>query len=78
MLVLLKKWVDEGKNLIDEILLMFIDVEMLEMDGYWFIFEVCNDFCMSNLFIVFNILLSGSFNDVMVEKVGCNRFIFKF
>lgn len=75
---MLKKWVDEGINLIDEIFLMFIDVEMFEMDGYWLIFEVCNDLRMVDLFIVLNIFLSGSFNDVMVEKVGCNRFILKF
>jgi two-component system chemotaxis response regulator CheV len=33
---------------------------------------------MNNLFIALNTSLSGSFNDAMVEKVGCNRFISKF
>ena len=77
-LALLKKWADEGKNPTDEILLMFTDAEMPEMDGYRLTSEVRNDPRMSNLFIALNTSLSGSFNDAMVEKVGCNRFISKF
>jgi len=77
-LALLKKWADEGKNPTDEILLMFTDAEMPEMDGYRLTSEVRNDPRMSNLFIALNTSLSGSFNDAMVEKVGCDRFISKF
>ncbi|MEC8904743.1 MAG: chemotaxis protein CheV, partial [Pseudomonadota bacterium] len=67
-----------GKNPTDEILLMFTDAEMPEMDGYRLTSEVRNDPRMSNLFIALNTSLSGSFNDAMVEKVGCDRFISKF
>ena len=77
-LELLKQWADEGKNPCDEILLMFTDAEMPEMDGYRLTAEVRSDPRMSNLFIALNTSLSGSFNDAMVEKVGCNRFISKF
>ena len=77
-LALLKKWADEGKKPTDEILLMFTDAEMPEMDGYRLTSEVRSDPRMSNLFIALNTSLSGSFNDAMVEKVGCNRFISKF
>ncbi|WP_159494487.1 chemotaxis protein CheV [Alteromonas sp. KUL106] len=77
-LALLKKWADEGKNPTDEILLMFTDAEMPEMDGYRLTSEVRSDPRMSDLFIALNTSLSGSFNDAMVEKVGCNRFISKF
>ena len=77
-LALLKQWADEGKNPTDEILLMFTDAEMPEMDGYRLTSEVRNDPRMSNLFIALNTSLSGSFNDAMVEKVGCDRFISKF
>ena len=77
-LSLLKKWADEGKNPTDEILLMFTDAEMPEMDGYRLTSEVRGDPRMSDLFIALNTSLSGSFNDAMVEKVGCNRFISKF
>jgi two-component system chemotaxis response regulator CheV len=75
---LLKSWADEGKTVTDEILMMFTDAEMPEMDGYRLTSEVRQDPRMSNLFIALNTSLSGSFNDAMVEKVGCNRFISKF
>ena len=75
---LLKSWADEGKIVTDEILMMFTDAEMPSMDGYRLTSEVRQDPRMSNLFIALNTSLSGSFNDAMVEKVGCNRFISKF
>ena len=75
---LLRKWADEGKNVTDEILMMFTDAEMPEMDGYRLTAEVRQDPRMKDLFIALNTSLSGSFNEAMVEKVGCNRFISKF
>ena len=75
---LLKRWADEGKIVTDEILMMFTDAEMPKMDGYRLTSEVRKDDRMSNLFIALNTSLSGSFNEAMVEKVGCNRFISKF
>ncbi|MEP1445714.1 MAG: chemotaxis protein CheV [Paraglaciecola sp.] len=75
---LLKGWADEGKIVTDEILMMFTDAEMPEMDGYRLTSEVRQDPRMNNLFIALNTSLSGSFNDAMVEKVGCDRFISKF
>ena len=33
---------------------------------------------MKNLHIVLNTSLSGSFNQALVEKVGCNAFLSKF
>ncbi len=77
-LKLLKKWADEGKVVTDEIMMMFTDAEMPEMDGYRLTAEVRQDPRMSDLFIALNTSLSGSFNQAMVDKVGCNRFISKF
>jgi two-component system chemotaxis response regulator CheV len=77
-LQLLKQWADEGKNIYDEILMMFTDAEMPEMDGYMLTAEVRADERMKDLFITLNTSLSGNFNEAMVEKVGCNRFISKF
>ena len=74
----LQKWADEGKKVTDEILMMFTDAEMPEMDGYRLTAEVRGDPRMSDLFIALNTSLSGSFNEAMVQKVGCNRFISKF
>ncbi|WP_299013084.1 chemotaxis protein CheV [uncultured Photobacterium sp.] len=75
---LLKKWCDEGKNINDEILMMFTDAEMPEMDGYKLTHEIRNDPRMKDIHIALNTSLSGSFNEAMVEKVGCDRFISKF
>ena len=75
---LLKSWADDGKVVTDEILMMFTDAEMPEMDGYRLTAEVRQDPRMSDLFIALNTSLSGSFNEAMVKKVGCNRFISKF
>ncbi|KLV03415.1 chemotaxis protein CheW [Photobacterium aquae] len=75
---LLKEWCNEGKNVNDEILMMFTDAEMPEMDGYKLTHEIRNDPRMSDLHIALNTSLSGSFNEAMVKKVGCNRFISKF
>ena len=77
-LQLLKQWVDEGKNIHDEILMMFTDAEMPEMDGYMLTAEIRADERMKDLFITLNTSLSGNFNEAMVEKVGCDRFISKF
>ncbi|KGY12001.1 chemotaxis protein CheW [Vibrio tubiashii] len=75
---LLKSWCDEGKNVVEELLMMITDAEMPEMDGYKLTHEVRSDPRMKDLFITLNTSLSGSFNDAMVEKVGCDRFISKF
>ncbi len=77
-LALLTSWADKGERPEEKILLMFTDAEMPEMDGYRLTAEVRNDPRMSQLFIALNTSLSGSFNQAMVEKVGCNRFISKF
>ena len=74
----LQAWADEGIKVTDEILMMFTDAEMPQMDGYRLTAEVRSDERMKDLFIALNTSLSGSFNEAMVEKVGCDRFISKF
>ncbi|MDG3087641.1 chemotaxis protein CheV [Vibrio hannami] len=75
---LLKRWADEGKDIYQEIMMLITDAEMPEMDGYRLTYEIRQDARMKDLFITLNTSLSGSFNEAMVEKVGCNRFISKF
>jgi len=75
---LLKSWADADEVVTDKILMMFTDAEMPEMDGYRLTAEVRQDARMKDLFIALNTSLSGSFNQAMVDKVGCNRFISKF
>ncbi|QYJ84655.1 chemotaxis protein CheV [Shewanella mesophila] len=74
----LQGWCDEGRNIYDEILMLITDAEMPEMDGYRLTHEIRKDKRMSELYITLNTSLSGSFNNAMVEKVGCNKFISKF
>ncbi|PWI34987.1 chemotaxis protein CheW [Vibrio albus] len=75
---LLKKWCDEGKDIANELLMLVTDAEMPEMDGYRLTHEIRNDPRMDTLFVILNTSLSGSFNEAMVKKVGCDRFISKF
>ncbi|QYK03712.1 chemotaxis protein CheV [Shewanella zhangzhouensis] len=77
-LELLKAWADEGMNVPKELLMMITDAEMPEMDGYKLTHEVRNDPRLKDLYITLNTSLSGSFNNAMVEKVGCDQFISKF
>lgn len=77
-LTLLKTWCDQGKDVNKELLQVITDAEMPEMDGYKLTYEIRNDARMKDLHITLNTSLSGSFNEAMVKKVGCDRFISKF
>ncbi|MGL6257929.1 chemotaxis protein CheV [Vibrio sp. WXL103] len=75
---LLTQWCDQGRDPSRELLMMITDAEMPEMDGYKLTHEIRSDKRMKDLFITLNTSLSGSFNEAMVRKVGCNLFISKF
>ena len=51
---------------------------MPSMDGYRLTYEIRNDNRLKNLHVVLNTSLSVSFNQAMVEKVGCDAFLSKF
>jgi two-component system chemotaxis response regulator CheV len=74
----LQQWVREGRKVEDEILMLITDAEMPEMDGYRLTAEVRKDPALKNLYVVLHTSLSGSFNNAMVEKVGCDDFLSKF
>ncbi|GAC1031299.1 chemotaxis protein CheV [Pseudomonas sp. No.21] len=75
---LLKKWADTGEVMTDKLLMIFTDAEMPEMDGYRLTTEIRNDPRLRDLYVVMHTSLSGSFNDAMVKKVGCDNFLSKF
>ncbi|WP_375738419.1 chemotaxis protein CheV [Pseudomonas boanensis] len=75
---LLKKWADSGEVMTDKLLMVFTDAEMPEMDGYRLTTEIRNDPRLRDLYVVMHTSLSGSFNDAMVKKVGCDNFLSKF
>jgi two-component system chemotaxis response regulator CheV len=74
----LQKWADEGINVPEKLLMVITDAEMPEMDGYRLTTEIRNDSRLKDLYVVMHTSLSGSFNEAMVKKVGCNDFLSKF
>lgn len=74
----LKHWADEGIDVQKELLAVITDAEMPVMDGYRLTYEIRNDSRLKDLYVILNTSLSGSFNNAMVEKVGCNAFLSKF
>lgn len=74
----LKRWADEGIDMEEKLLMVFTDAEMPEMDGYRLTTEIRNDPRLRDLYVVLHTSLSGSFNDAMVKKVGCDDFLSKF
>jgi two-component system chemotaxis response regulator CheV len=75
---MLKAWADSGEVMTDKLLMIFTDAEMPEMDGYRLTTEIRNDPRLRGLYVVLHTSLSGSFNDSMVKKVGCDNFLSKF
>ncbi len=74
----LKRWADEGNDMDEKLLMVFTDAEMPEMDGYRLTTEIRSDPRLRDLYVVLHTSLSGSFNDAMVKKVGCDDFLSKF
>ncbi len=74
----LQQWADEGIHVCDKLLMVITDAEMPEMDGYRMTYEIRNDERLKDLHIGMHTSLSGSFNNAMVEKVGCDGFLSKF
>ncbi|MNE99874.1 response regulator PleD [compost metagenome] len=75
---MLKPWADAGEALSEKLLMVFTDAEMPEMDGYRLTTEIRNDPRLRGLYVVLHTSLSGSFNESMVRKVGCDDFLSKF
>ncbi|MNF81556.1 Chemotaxis protein CheV [compost metagenome] len=75
---MLKAWADSGEDMAEKLLMIFTDAEMPEMDGYRLTTEIRNDPRLRDLYVVLHTSLSGSFNDAMVKKVGCDNFLSKF
>lgn len=74
----LQAWADEGYDLSEKLLMVITDAEMPEMDGYRFTTEIRQDPRLAPLYVVMHTSLSGSFNQAMVDKVGCDDFLSKF
>lgn len=75
---MLKGWADAGEDVCEKLLMVFTDAEMPEMDGYRLTTEIRGDARLRQLYVVLHTSLSGSFNESMVKKVGCDNFLSKF
>ena len=75
---LLQKWVAEGIDVNEKLLMVITDAEMPEMDGYRLTHEIRKIPELKDLYIVMHTSLSGSFNHSLTKKVGCNDFLSKF
>jgi two-component system chemotaxis response regulator CheV len=74
----LQEMIAQGKNPMDEYLMLISDIEMPEMDGYTLVSSIRGNAEMRDMFIILHSSLSGVFNEAMVKKAGANEFIAKF
>ena len=77
-LKMLQLWADSGVDMQEKLLMVITDAEMPEMDGYRLTTEIRSDPRLKDLYVVLHTSLSGSFNEAMVKKVGCDNFLSKF
>jgi two-component system chemotaxis response regulator CheV len=77
-LKMLQLWADSGVDMQEKLLMVITDAEMAEMDGYRLTTEIRSDPRLKDLYVVLHTSLSGSFNEAMVKKVGCDNFLSKF
>ncbi|MFZ5601180.1 MAG: chemotaxis protein [Pseudomonadota bacterium] len=75
---MLKKWADEGIEVPRMLAMVITDAEMPEMDGYRLTKEIREDARLRDLYVILHTSLSGSFNNAMIQKVGCDAFLSKF
>lgn len=74
---LLKGWASKDGE-VDNLLMIITDAEMPEMDGYMLTTAIRQDALLKHIHVVLHTSLSGSFNQAMVKKVGCDGFLSKF
>lgn len=77
-LEMIKQMATDGTDVANRFLMLITDAEMPEMDGYRLTSEIRSDERLKDLFVVMHTSLSGSFNETMTKKVGCDGFLSKF
>jgi two-component system chemotaxis response regulator CheV len=74
----LLEMVNSGRDVSKEVVMLISDVEMPIMDGYTLTTEIRFNPKLKDLHVILHTSLSGSFNEMLVKKVGANNFITKF
>lgn len=75
---LLIRWIDQGENVPDKLLLIISDIEMPEMDGYTLTSKIKAHPGLKDCYVILHTSLTGDFNQPLIEKVGADQFISKF
>jgi two-component system chemotaxis response regulator CheV len=75
---MLRDWANNDPEKLARCLLVLTDAEMPQMDGYSLTTEIRNDPRLSHLYVIMHTSLSGSFNQAMAQRVGCNLLLSKF
>ena len=75
---MLRDWADHDEDKLSQCLMILTDAEMPEMDGYRLTTEIRKDDRMKHFHVIMHTSLSGSFNQAMSERVGCDRLLSKF
>lgn len=75
---LLRSWAEKSKDEVDKCLMVLTDAEMPEMDGYRLTTEIRQDDRLKHMHVIMHTSLSGSFNQAMAQRVGCNKLLSKF
>lgn len=77
-LELIQNMAADGTDVSKHFAMLITDAEMPEMDGYRLTSEIRSDERLKDLYVVMHTSLSGSFNETMTKKVGCDGFLSKF
>ena len=75
---MLTNWAENNQSQLDNCLMVLTDAEMPEMDGYRLTSEIRADDRLKDLHVVMHTSLSGSFNQAMAQRVGCDNLLSKF
>jgi len=75
---MLTNWAENNQEQLENCMMVLTDAEMPEMDGYRLTTEIRANEHLKGLHVVMHTSLSGSFNQAMAQRVGCDHLLSKF
>jgi two-component system, chemotaxis family, chemotaxis protein CheV len=77
-LEMLQMWANDRASPLRDLVMVISDIEMPRMDGYTLATEIRNNPKLKDVYVLLHTSLSGVFNEMMIERVGANRFMPKY